>query len=188
MALKRSSKQLVDEASARITTLTIDEAKANLGNPGVLFVDIRDVRELDREGMIPGAFHAPRGMLEFWVDPESPYYKDIFRLRKALHPLLPLGLALGPCDGRAAGHGPRRGMPHRRRVRRLETERRPHRRTRVQPPAEGLSPVQQLGLDAVTLVDRKGAPITGEEVSAACGGGCGHERVVGGAAGNPMLG
>ncbi len=78
MVLKRSSKQLVDEASARITTLTIDEAKANLGNPAVLFVDIRDVRELEREGMIPGAFHAPRGMLEFWVDPESPYYKDIF--------------------------------------------------------------------------------------------------------------
>jgi len=43
-----------------------------------VFVDIRDVRELEREGMIPGAFHAPRGMLEFWVDPESPYYKDIF--------------------------------------------------------------------------------------------------------------
>ncbi len=78
MALKRSSKQLVDEASARITTLSVEEAKAHLGNPGVLFVDIRDVRELDREGTIPGALHAPRGMLEFWVDPESPYYKEIF--------------------------------------------------------------------------------------------------------------
>lgn len=78
MALKRSSKQLVDEATARITTLTAEEAKAALGDPGVLFVDIRDVRELDREGMIPGAYHAPRGMLEFWVDPESPYYKEVF--------------------------------------------------------------------------------------------------------------
>ena len=44
----------------------------------MLFVDIRDVRELEREGMIPGAYQAPRGMLEFWVDPDSPYYKDVF--------------------------------------------------------------------------------------------------------------
>ena len=69
MALKRSSKQLVDEASARITTISVEEAKGNFGHPGVLFVDIRDVRELDREGMIPGAFRAPRGVLEFRVDP-----------------------------------------------------------------------------------------------------------------------
>jgi len=47
-----------------------------------VFVDIRDVRELEREGMIPGAFHAPRGMLEFWVDPESPYYKPVFTADK----------------------------------------------------------------------------------------------------------
>ena len=46
--------------------------------PDVQFVDLRDVRELQREGKIPGAFHAARGMLEFWVDPESPYYKDVF--------------------------------------------------------------------------------------------------------------
>jgi rhodanese-related sulfurtransferase len=43
-----------------------------------VFVDLRDVRELEREGMIPGAFHCPRGMLEFWVDPDSPYHKDVF--------------------------------------------------------------------------------------------------------------
>ena len=43
-----------------------------------MFVDLRDVRELEREGMIPGAFHCPRGMLEFWLDPESPYHKDVF--------------------------------------------------------------------------------------------------------------
>ncbi len=43
-----------------------------------MFVDLRDVRELEREGMIPGAFHCPRGMLEFWIDPESPYHKDVF--------------------------------------------------------------------------------------------------------------
>ncbi len=78
MKLKKSSKQLVDEASARIRTVSVEEARASFGDPGVVFVDIRDVRELDRDGMIPGALHAPRGMLEFWVDPESPYYKEIF--------------------------------------------------------------------------------------------------------------
>lgn len=78
MALKKSSKQLVQEASEKITSLAIEEAKNLLGNPDVQFVDIRDVRELERDGTIPGALHAPRGMLEFWVDPESPYFKPVF--------------------------------------------------------------------------------------------------------------
>jgi len=78
MALKIGVMQMVAAANARIRTLSLDEAKAMLGQPDVLFVDIRDPRELEREGMIPGAFHATRGMLEFWVDPESPYYKPVF--------------------------------------------------------------------------------------------------------------
>jgi len=78
MTITKGYKQLIAEASRKIHTLGIDEAKSRFGAPGVVFVDIRDVRELDREGMIPGAFHAPRGMLEFWVDPDSPYYKEIF--------------------------------------------------------------------------------------------------------------
>ena len=78
MPITKGYQQLITEARARIRTLTLDEAKARIGNPDVLFVDIRDVRELEREGMIPGAFHAPRGMLEFWVDPQSPYFKDVF--------------------------------------------------------------------------------------------------------------
>ncbi len=78
MALKIGVKQLVAAANARIRTLSLDEAKALLGQPDHQFVDIRDPRELEREGVIPGAFHAPRGMLEFWIDPESPYYKPIF--------------------------------------------------------------------------------------------------------------
>lgn len=73
-----SCKQLVEAATARIRTLSLDEAKERLGQADVVFVDIRDVRELEREGTIPGAFHAPRGMLEFWVDPESPYFKPVF--------------------------------------------------------------------------------------------------------------
>lgn len=78
MVLIKGSKQLVEEAAARIRTLSLEEAKEQLGQPDVLFVDIRDVRELEREGTIPGALHAPRGMLEFWVDPDSPYFKEVF--------------------------------------------------------------------------------------------------------------
>ena len=78
MALKKSSKQLVEEARAKVRTIPTAEAVALHGRPDVVFVDIRDVRELERDGMIPGALHAPRGMLEFWVDPDSPYYKDVF--------------------------------------------------------------------------------------------------------------
>jgi rhodanese-related sulfurtransferase len=78
MALRKGFRQLVDEAKSRITTIGLQDAKARLGKPDVLFVDLRDVRELEREGQIPGAFHCPRGMLEFWIDPDSPYYKDVF--------------------------------------------------------------------------------------------------------------
>lgn len=82
MPLKKGFKQLLAEAGARTRAITIEAAKARLGEPDTVFVDIRDVRELEREGMIPGAFHAPRGMLEFWVDPESPYYKPVFSPEK----------------------------------------------------------------------------------------------------------
>ena len=76
--MKKTAKSLVDEAMAQVTTYTVEQARALHGHAGVQFVDIRDVRELEREGVIPGALHAPRGMLEFWVDPESPYYKPVF--------------------------------------------------------------------------------------------------------------
>lgn len=73
--LPRNSKALVAAANERIETVPVADADRLLDDEGVLFVDIRDPRELEREGMVPGAFRAPRGMLEFWVDPESPYYK-----------------------------------------------------------------------------------------------------------------
>lgn len=78
MALKRGIKDLVAAAEAEIETLAPEEATAIHGKDDVVFVDLRDIRELWREGAVPGAYHAPRGMLEFWVDPESPYHKDIF--------------------------------------------------------------------------------------------------------------
>ncbi len=76
--ITRGYKTLLDEANAKIRTLPIDEAVALHGREDVVFVDLRDPRELDREGRIPGAVHCPRGMLEFWVDPESPYHKPVF--------------------------------------------------------------------------------------------------------------
>ncbi len=76
--ITKGVKELVAEADSEVETVSLEDAKALLDDDGILFVDIRDVRELDREGMIPGAYHAPRGMLEFWVDPDSPYHKDVF--------------------------------------------------------------------------------------------------------------
>ena len=76
--MKITHKQLIETANAEIETLSVAEARELSGDETVQFVDIRDVRELQREGKIPGAFHATRGMLEFWIDPTSPYYKDIF--------------------------------------------------------------------------------------------------------------
>jgi rhodanese-related sulfurtransferase len=78
LKLKKGIKQLVAEAYAEIETLKAGEALKLKDDPNVVLVDLRDIRELQRNGRVPGAFHAPRGMLEFWVDPESPYYKDIF--------------------------------------------------------------------------------------------------------------
>ena len=84
MKLTKGYQQLIDEARAKIRTLSVDEARARHGNDDVVFIDLRDVRELEREGLVPGAFHAPRGMLEFWADPDSPYYKDVFGSGKEL--------------------------------------------------------------------------------------------------------
>ena len=78
MPITKGYQQLVDEAMAQVTTYSVAEAQARLADPKVQIVDIRDVRELEREGTVPGALLAPRGMLEFWVDPASPYHKPVF--------------------------------------------------------------------------------------------------------------
>ncbi|ODU06167.1 MAG: rhodanese [Pseudonocardia sp. SCN 72-86] len=74
MSLRKNHRQLIDEATAKITTLSPAEARARLALPGVRTIDIRDPRELDRDGQLPDACHTTRGMLEFWIDPASPYY------------------------------------------------------------------------------------------------------------------
>jgi len=77
-APRKGFREMVDEALTHIVTLSVDEARKLHGDPNVVFVDLRDPRELEREGLIPGSFHAPRGMLEFWIDPASPYHKPVF--------------------------------------------------------------------------------------------------------------
>lgn len=78
MPLTKTIKMLVAEAKAETTAIPPVAAKAKADAGNATLIDIRDIRELSREGRIDGAFHAPRGMLEFWADPESPYHKEIF--------------------------------------------------------------------------------------------------------------
>jgi rhodanese-related sulfurtransferase len=76
--ITKGIKELCEEAEREIETLSVAEVMAVKDDPNVQLVDIRDIRELWRDGSIPGATHAPRGMLEFWVDPKSPYYREEF--------------------------------------------------------------------------------------------------------------
>jgi rhodanese-related sulfurtransferase len=76
--ITRGYKALLAEAEAAVETIPASEATARAGRDDTVLVDLRDPRELEREGRIPGAFHCPRGMLEFWIDPESPYHKSVF--------------------------------------------------------------------------------------------------------------
>ena len=77
MPITKGFRALVDEAMAEVKTYSVEDVAARLNDPNVQIIDIRDVRELTG-GTVVGAFHAPRGMLEFWVDPASPYFKPLF--------------------------------------------------------------------------------------------------------------
>ncbi len=77
-SLKKSAAEMVADARARIDEVETKDLIARLDDPDLVIVDIRDVRERGRTGFIPGSVHAPRGMVEFWVDPDSPYHKEVF--------------------------------------------------------------------------------------------------------------
>ena len=77
-SLKTSASDMVNNARARIEEIETSDLIIMMEDPNVVIVDIRDIRERQRSGYIPGSFHAPRGMIEFWIDPESPYHKDVF--------------------------------------------------------------------------------------------------------------
>lgn len=76
--LKITAAEMVANARARITEVETPDLIAKLDDPDIVIVDIRDIRERQRTGFIPNSIHAPRGMIEFWVDPDSPYHKDVF--------------------------------------------------------------------------------------------------------------
>jgi len=76
--ITRSAMSMVEAAKREIEEIAAAEAVKLAGRDDVVLIDIRDVRELARDGKVPGAFHAPRGMLEFWIDPASPYFKPVF--------------------------------------------------------------------------------------------------------------
>ncbi len=80
--ITKGVKALLDEANALVDTLPVARAKTLIGDDAYVFVDLRDIREIQRGGMIPGAFSCPRGMLEFWIDPDSPYHKPVFNQDK----------------------------------------------------------------------------------------------------------
>ena len=71
-------KAFCEAAEREIETVSVEEAVKLAGRDDTVLVDVRDIRELERDGRVPGAFHCPRGMLEFWIDPQSPYHKPIF--------------------------------------------------------------------------------------------------------------
>ncbi len=80
----KSSLELVEQANKEIITISINRAKNLLGRDDALFVDLRDIREIEMSGKIAGALHAPRGMIEFWIDPNSPYHKKEFAFGKKI--------------------------------------------------------------------------------------------------------
>ncbi|CAD0183588.1 molybdopterin biosynthesis protein MoeB [Ruegeria sp. THAF57] len=80
--ITKGIKALLAEANALVSSVSVEQAQAMLDSEDYVLIDLRDFRELKRSGKIPGAFSCPRGMLEFWIDPESPYHKDVFNQDK----------------------------------------------------------------------------------------------------------
>ena len=125
-------KALIDEANAEIETLGAPEAIKAGQSDDVVIVDIRDPREIERDGRIPGAFPCTRGMLEFWIDPASPYAKPVFQQDKKFIFHCAGGHALGACHQDRAGHGSEAGRASGRRFRRLARRRRAGREVRAE--------------------------------------------------------
>ena len=84
MPITQPVSELIAAARLLIDQISVHEAAQLQRLEAAILIDLRDVRELQRQGTVPDAFHAPRGMLEFWADPDSPYHKPVFRTDKKL--------------------------------------------------------------------------------------------------------
>ena len=104
--MKIGYKELLDKAMSEVETLTMDDAIALHNEGEAQFVDLRDIRELKLDGKIPEAFHTPRGMLEFWIDPDSPYFKKVFGQDTKICVLLQVRVAVRAGYTDCAEHGP----------------------------------------------------------------------------------
>ena len=120
-------KALCEAAEREIETLSTEEAIKLAGRDDTVLVDIRDIRELQREGRVPGALHCPRGMLEFWIDPQSPYHKPVFAQDKKYVFFCAGGLRSALAAQTAQSHGAEAGRAYQGRLRRLEEGGRPGR-------------------------------------------------------------
>ena len=125
--IHRGIKALIDEANAEIETVSAADAIKAAQSDDVVIVDIRDPREIERDGQIPGAFSCTRGMLEFWIDPAEPLRQAGLPGGQEVHLPLRRRHALGARGEDRAGHGPEAGRPYGRRLRRLARRRRPGR-------------------------------------------------------------
>src|SRR4030088_2865104 len=135
--IHRGIKSLIDEANAEIETVRAADAITAAQSDDVVIVDIRDPREIERDGRIPGAFSCTRGMLEFWIDPASPYAKPIFQSDKKFIFHCAGGMRSALAAKTAQEQGVEAGRPYGRRLRRLARRRRTGREIRAEE-AEGL--------------------------------------------------
>jgi len=115
--ITKGIKTLLEEADAVVTIMPVAEAKTKVHDEDYVFIDIRDIREIQRGGMLPGAISCPRGMLEFWIDPDSPYHKPVFNqdktyvfycagaLRSALSAKMAMEMGLAPVQHLEGGFG-----------------------------------------------------------------------------------
>ena len=121
--MKMGIKEMCELAELEIETITAADALKVYQDDDVIIVDIRDIRELYRDGKIPGAYHAPRGMLEFWVDTESPYHKPIFASGKRFRVSLCWRPTFRTIHTNITTHGLRKCLSYRRWIRRMAQSR-----------------------------------------------------------------
>ena len=131
MPVTKTVKMLVAEAKEQTNSISPADAHDRQQSGDAILIDIRDIRELQRDGRIEGAFHAPRGMLEFWADPDSPYHKEIFATERRACFILRQQLAVSTCCQNPARYGTQQYPRHGWRLYRMENRQPAHHQRRL---------------------------------------------------------